>query len=188
MLLAAVRMNALESKVNFSRGFVGRNGGVVKKRTGCVGTFPHENWDGWGDRFREPLRTLNGADDLVGSGRVVLKDRVNGRHVRLVKVDVEGGEVEVLEELKELIEGKLVDNVIVEFNWPMMKREGGNKRRERCLEWVKWVSRRGWRGKGSHRGSWDKQMDMSERDWEDLLGGEGEFGVVDAWFYRKNNS
>lgn len=116
---AAILMNGFSDTVKFTNAFVTNDTSLrvdVKRRTGCVGTFP--NGGEWGERFRMPHDKHPGASKTVSVGAVSLDDLFSPQthDVLLLKVDVEGAETNVFSSAEHLIEGGAVRNIAVELN------------------------------------------------------------------------
>lgn len=158
----------------------------IRKRTGCTGTFPNDNHDGWADSFRKPLQYLKGADDLVEVGSLKLDVVVDSDvTVLLMKIDVEGHEESVLKSGKQLIDSGRVNNLLIEFNIPMLKRQetGWEDMKTRTIQEIKRLHALGYKSKASVKGHWTHQGEMTDGQWV-LLFEEGTFVTVDAWFYK----
>lgn len=190
MMSTCVLLSGLSCRVDIRYTFVSDKPGAtmqVLRRTGCTGTFPNDDHDGWASGFRRPLTALEGADDLV----TVRGERIDHAvgphiHVRLLKVDAEGHEANALRSAAKLLTDGRVDNLLVEFNVPMLKRqpEGWAVMKDRTLRTIKWLMvDLGYKVKGSHKGHWTTQEPMHLNEWVGLFD-DPSFTTIDAWFFK----
>lgn len=188
LLRACILLNGFQNNINLKPNFISTDNSSIlkiKRRTGCTGTFPNDNDDGWAENFRKPLRNLTGADDLVSVESVRLDQIVTfGREISLMKIDVEGFETKVIESGKSLFEKKLVKNLLMEINLPMLrKQEGGwQKLKVQTFNTLKWLHSLGYQSKISVKGHWKSQEPMKLSEWKDLLD-LSTFVTMDTWFY-----
>lgn len=193
LLTATVRLNGFHQLVHFTNAFVTDIPNFsmdIKKRTGCMGGFPNNNFNGYADRFRKPLEALAGANQTVHIGSVALDDMFHPdtHDILLLKMDVEGHESHAINSATRLLSKNAVRNILVEFNLPMMGRqpEGIKKMKRMSLELVKKLMEEyRYKVKASHKGHWTKQAEMSLLAWEELFTESRDaFVTIDAWFYK----
>lgn len=192
MLQTTVLLNAYQDFVTYTRAFVTTDryfSKQVRARTGCTGTFPNDNHDGWADSFRKPLTKIPGADRKVITRSTSIDTMFAHRNVQiaLMKVDVEGNENLALRSAKYMFRKKKIWNVLVEFNMPMMKRQadGVEVVKKQTLEWIRWMYKLGYGGKIHTKGKWEDQKVMIIQEWEEMFAAKKDgFWVVDAWFFR----
>eukprot|EP00178_Gracilaria_changii_P013969 TRINITY_DN3954_c0_g1_i1.p1 TRINITY_DN3954_c0_g1~~TRINITY_DN3954_c0_g1_i1.p1 ORF type:complete len:366 (-),score=54.64 TRINITY_DN3954_c0_g1_i1:949-2046(-) len=193
LLSASILVNGFHELVTFTHAFVTDQTDetmAVRRRTGCMGGFPNNNHAGYADKFRKPLDRLAGANDTVTVRGVSLDEIFDAeRHdVLLLKMDVEGFESHALGSGRRLLEEGAIRNIIMEFNIPMMSRqpEGVERMKERSLELVRQLmEEHAYKAKGSHKGSWKTQKEMTMGEWEQLFSRERDmFVTIDAWFYK----
>ncbi|CAN8061629.1 unnamed protein product [Agarophyton chilense] len=193
LLSASVLVNGFHDLVAYKHAFVTDKSGEtmqVRRRTGCMGGFPNNNHAGYADKFRKPLDRFPGANDTVTVEGISLDDLFDAeRHdVVLLKMDVEGFESHALASGRKLLERGAVRNIVLEFNLPMMSRqqEGIERMKERSITLVRQLMEDyGYKSKGSHKGSWHKQQEMTTEEWKQLFAKERDmFVTIDAWFYK----
>lgn len=114
---------------------------------------------------------------------------VKEHDILLLKVDVEGHEVEALRSGEQLLRSGAVRNVMMELNLAMMKlqRGGLNETRRKTRELVRWMSQElGFMSKCSGWGRWNEQVPMLESTWDSLLTAteQARWRTLDIWFYR----
>lgn len=194
LLKATVVFNGYEDRIFFHHRYVSDQPDKaiqVRKRTGCTGTFPNDNHDGWADSFRKPLETYDTANNVVQVSGVALDNLFDPKlhDVLLLKMDIEGHETHALASAKKLLEGNAVRNIVVEFNLPMLGRQADGivKMKTQTVELIKWLMNDlGYACKGSHKGHWKVQEEMALREWEELFALERDmFVTIDAWFFKK---
>lgn len=191
LLSAAVLLSGLACHVDVRGSFASDDKGAdmnVLRRTGCTGTFPNDDHDGWASGFRKPLRELAGADDVVRVfgeriDEAIVAPEVN---VRLMKIDAEGHEASALQSARSLLRQSRVDNLLIEFNVPMLKRQaqGWGTMKKKTIESISWLMNDlGYKAKGSHKGHWTMQDPMKLEEWT-VLFDDPSFTTIDAWFYK----
>lgn len=190
LLTLAVALNGFDCQIEFHNKYVSNKPDekmVSYKRTGCVGTYPNDNDNGWGSYFRRPLTSIPGANDEIEISGVSLDDLLSPstHDIILLKIDVEGHESHVFQSAEKLIDGGAVQNILVELNMPMMKRqvEGFDIIKKRTLSWIRWILKLGFKCKGSHLGHWTSQDPQPMRHWEQLME-DGGFVTADMWCYK----
>lgn len=188
LLRACILLNGFQKRINLKSKFVSTDNSSilkVKRRTGCTGTFPNDNDDGWAENFRRPLKVLHGADDEVIVHSTRLDEVVSeGKIISLLKIDVEGFENKVIESGRSLFINKNVKNLLMELNIPMLKKQEGGwgEMKDKTLKLIAWLYSLGYQSKISVKGHWKSQTTMKLPEWKALLD-EATFVTLDAWFF-----
>lgn len=190
MLNAEVLLGGFSDRVIVKNAFVGAKNETrtVTRRTGCMGGFPG-NEGPWADRHRKAHEKFDGAQDKISVTTKSLDEMFSREthDILLLKIDTEGSEIDVFASAWKLLKGRAIRNIIVEFNSPKMAQrpEGLAAARLSALKIVKELASLGYSSKGSHRGSYMSQTEMTLTDWDRLLHPSSTFVTVDAWFFLK---